>query len=178
MKIHFDPRSDYPKTVETKENFKTQLRQQFEEQLPEAVERIWELPSILETRQNEPYAALLKESRELFIAGYFYSCVAMCGIVGERFVKDLLRASVLINNRGDVNVPSEDAFNQLERVDMNGIIRFLGKAGVLTEITEKAAQRLGELRNTYAHARGESPKNDARKAIKSLHALIDRPALF
>ena len=56
---------------------------------------------------------------------------------------------------------------------MNGIIRFLNKAALLEDGAQKAAQGLGELRNTYAHARGKDPRTDAIKAIKLLHTLVE-----
>ncbi len=176
MKIHSDVRAQFNKTPEARELFGTELRQQFEKNLPESVERIWELPPIIETRQQEPYASLLREVRELFVAGYFYSCVAMCGIVGERYSKDLLRASVLTKNEGAVSTPSEDAFKYLERVEISGIIGFLKETGTLADNAAKAAKDLCELRNSYAHARGKEFGRDARKAIELLHTLIDRTA--
>jgi len=62
----------------------------------DAVERIWKLPPIILKEPFGDYVELLLETRDLFVAGQFYSCVAMCGIVGERLAKDILRASVLV----------------------------------------------------------------------------------
>ena len=56
---------------------------------------------------------------------------------------------------------------------MNGIVRFLGKAELLNVDAAKAALKLGEMRNQYAHARGQNPEDDAIKAIKLLHVLIE-----
>jgi hypothetical protein len=162
-----------PKNEQTKKDFGNILRQTFEQHLPEAVERIWELPPIMLQGPSKGYAALLIEARNLFIAGYFYSCVAMCGIVGERLIKDTFRASILTYKAGTAIIPPEEAFEQFERVDVSGISRFLKKAGVLTEEGEKAAHKLSELRNGYAHARGKEPATDAVTAIKHLHELIE-----
>lgn len=118
------------------------------------------------------YAVLLLEARQLYVDGHFYGCVAMCGIVGERLVKDLLRASVLVESAGNTHRPDDDAFNQLERVETSGITRFLNKAGLLSDASAKAAKALGELRNDYAHARGKDAPADARKAILLLDELV------
>jgi hypothetical protein len=149
------------------------LRQRFEEHLSEAVERIWGLPPIILREPFGIYKELLLEARELFVDGHFYSCVAMCGIVGERLIKDMLRASVLIEKEGRVQRPKDTVFDQLERVDVNGIVRFLKEAELLSDEAATAADSLGQLRNRYTHARGKKPEVDAIKAIKLLHALVE-----
>ena len=114
MEVFLDVKPNTPKTNRTKEDFGNMLRQTFEQRLPDAVERIWELPPvILQKPPLEEYVGLLVEARELFIAGHFYSCVAMCGIVGERLVKDMLRGSVLIYKAGNATRPPNEAFDHL-----------------------------------------------------------------
>jgi len=105
--------------------------------------------------------------------GYFYSCVAMCGIVGEKLVKDLMRGSILVSSEGGVSRPTEEAFDQLERIDASAIVRFLNKAQLLCDDAKKAAVDLAALRNQYAHARGKNPQADALESIKKLHTLLD-----
>jgi hypothetical protein len=173
MEVFVDVTPNTPKTERTREDFGHILRQKFEQRLPEAVERIWELPPVILQKPFEEYVSLLVEARELFIAGHFYSCVAMCGIVGERLLKDMLRSSVLIAKGGNATCPPDEAFDQLERVEVSGISRFLNKAALLEDGAQKVAQGLGELRNTYAHARGTDPHTDAIKAIKLLHTLVE-----
>jgi hypothetical protein len=136
------------------------------------VERLWDLPSIMVKPEGE-YLALLTEARALYLAGHFYACVAMCGIVGERLVKDAFRASVLLQKGGPPQPPSNAALDQLERVEVSGIVRFLKEAELLSGEAAKAAERLCELRNQYAHARGKSSQSDALKAIKLLHILVE-----
>lgn len=148
------------------------LRQRFEEALEDSVDRGWELPPIIVQPSGE-YLELLLESRELYVAGRFYSCVAMCGIVGERLIKDVLRASMLVQKDGKPQVPSVTALDQFERVDVNGIVRFLKEVGLLSVEATKAAEKLGQLRNQYAHARGRKPQSDALEAIKLLHIVVE-----
>ncbi|HEY6346906.1 MAG TPA: hypothetical protein VIY49_35910 [Bryobacteraceae bacterium] len=173
IEVYLDVTPDTPKTERTKEDFGNILRQKFEQGLPGAVERIWELPPVILQKPLAEYVSLLVEARELFVVGRFYSCVAMCGIVGERLVKDMLRASVLVHKAGNAIGPPSEAFDQLERVEVSGITGFLNKAALLDDGAKKAAQSLGELRNQYAHARGRDPHADAIKAIKLLHTLVE-----
>jgi len=118
------------------------------------------------------YLSLLIEARDLYILGHFYSCVAMCGIVGERLVKDALRTTVFVQRSGSLEKPSDVAFDQLERVEVNGLIRFLGRVGLISNGAVKAVNDLLELRNQYAHARGKNPQPDALQAIKLLDSLV------
>jgi hypothetical protein len=170
--VFLDLLPNQPKNNQNRESFRELLRQKFEQRLPDAVERIWELPPIILTKRNEEYLSLLLEARQLHIEGYFYSCVAMCGIVGERLVKDVFRASVLVQKNGHPQSPPEVAFDQFERVDVNGMVRFLKESDLLSVEAAKAASDLGELRNQYAHARGKKPDGDALEAIKLLHVLV------
>jgi len=165
---HSESRND-----QVREEIRQYLRHRFEEKLPEAVERIWDLPNLVLKKPSEIYTELLIEAFDLYLDGYFYSCVAMCGIVGERIIKDELRAAVLIKKGNQVRSPDSTSFDQFEHLDVSSIARFLNKAELLSDRAFKAADSLGQLRNSYVHARGKDPKEDAISAIKMLHMLIE-----
>ena len=172
MEVFVDFLPNQPKDVRTRQDFGGFLRRGFEKKLPKSVERMWDLPAMMVKLRGE-YLPLLLEARQLYVEGYFYSCVAMCGVVGERLTKDALRASVLVQKGHSSKRPSDRAFEQFERVEVNGIVRFLKEAEVLTAEGAKAAKDLCELRNQYAHARGKAPQTDAIRAIKLLHVLVE-----
>jgi hypothetical protein len=171
--VYLDVLSNQPKNDQTREEFRELLQNRFDLRLPDAVERMWELPPIVLQRPNDEYISLLVEARELFTMGYFYSCVAMCGIVGEKLVKDLLRGSILVSRNGITERPDDEAFDQFERVDVSSIIRFLNKSKLLDESAKKAAEDLLVLRNRYAHARGKNPQQDALRSIGELHTILE-----
>jgi len=171
--VYMDVLSNTPKNDQAREGFRQLLQSRFNLRLQDAVERVWELPAVILQRPNDEYISLLVEARELFTMGYFYSCVAMCGIVGEKLVKDLMRGSILVSSEGGVSRPTEEAFDQLERIDASAIVRFLNKAQLLCDDAKKAAVDLAALRNQYAHARGKNPQADALESIKKLHTLLD-----
>jgi hypothetical protein len=173
MNVFIDLLPNQPKNDQTREDFRQMLRYRFEERLPQAVERIWELPPVILKEPLGDYLALLREAREIFLAGHFYSCVAMCGIVAERLVKDVFRAAVLVERAGKAARPSDAAFDQFEHVEVSGIVRFLKEAELLSPEAAKAAESLSKLRNQYAHARGKKPDADALEAIKLLHSLVE-----
>lgn len=170
--VYVDLLMNQPKNEINRKYAADRFREQFERCLEASIDRYWDLPQLIVEPEGE-YLELLLEARDLYISGRFYSCVAMCGIVNERLIKDTLRASVLIDKDGKVERPESEAFNQLERVDVSSLARFIQKTGLLSEEAYKAAKRLGELRNDYAHARGSKPDKDALDAIKLLHQVVE-----
>jgi len=165
--------SKTPRNEEGRKNLRRRLAKKFRETLPSSVERIWDLPNINIIDPAKPYGDLLIEAHDLYINGFFYSCVAMCGIVGERLIKDLLRTHVMIEKNGGIIPPDTDAFDKLERVEISNIVEFLKATELLSEDAAKAAKELISLRNAYAHARGKKPNDDALKAIRYLHKIVD-----
>jgi hypothetical protein len=146
MDVFLDLLPNQPKDDKTRDNFRQMLLARFNERLPHAVDRVWELPPIILKEPQGEYVALLLEARELYLAGYFYSCVAMCGIVGERLVKDAFRAAVRIEIDGQLLTPSEKAFDQFERAEVSAVIRFLRESGLLGAEPAKVAEGLVTLR--------------------------------
>jgi hypothetical protein len=171
--VYVDFSANRPKTEQAKDEFREQLQIRFDKNLPDAVDRMFELPPLVLQTPDGEYLNLLLEARQLFVTGYFYSCVAMCGIVGERLVKDLLRASLLILRVAGPERPTDAAFDQLERVEISALLQFVGEAELLEDGPRTAAKKLLEMRNQYAHARGKNPFEDAKKAIGWLHALVE-----
>lgn len=173
MDVFIDLLPNQPRNAQGRETLRRILRDRFEQRLEESIDRLWNLPPIMVQQPANEYVALLCEARDLFITGHFYSCAAMCGIVGERLVKDVVRASILVERHGRAVRPAEAAFNQLERVESSNLCRFLEKAQLLNSGAAKAADRLCQLRNRYVHARGEDAQSDAAEAIKLLHSVVE-----
>jgi hypothetical protein len=147
------------------------LRVDADKKLPIAEQRAPNLPEALVARG--PYLPLLVEARELYVWGFDYGCVAMCGITAERITKDVLRAAVLVQQEGQVSTPPPVAFDQLERVEVSGLVRFLQHSGLVSKEVAEAAWQLLQLRNQYAHARGPAPAADAEKALAYLQTIVD-----
>jgi hypothetical protein len=173
MEVYLGILSKTPRNEEGRKKIREILTQKFMEKMPASVERNWDLPSIHIKNPSKRYGDLLIEARDLYINGYFYSCVAMCGIVGERLIKDVLREHVLIKKDEKLISPDKNAFDQLERLEVYGIVNFLNATGLLNKDATEAAQALGKLRNNYAHSRGKNPQEDAIKAIKYLHRIVN-----
>jgi|SRR6266498_181374 hypothetical protein len=171
--VYVDFLSNQPKNEISRQNAADRLRWQLAMRLDASIDRGFELPSLIVNNPDGEYLALLLEARQLYIDGYFYACVAMCGIVNERLIKDTLRAAVLIEKDGKVERPVDKVFDQLERVEIRALAEFIRQAGLLPEEAFNAAKDLGDLRNKYAHARGRQSKNDALNAIKLLQEVVE-----
>ena len=148
------------------------LLEEFTKGLESAVDRRLSLSTLILDEPFEDYLPLLLETRTLFTLGLYYSCVAMCGIVGERLLKNLFRSSVRIELKDRIAVPQKSAFDQLERIEMRAITAFLRKTQALSEGAFRAAYQLQEIRNDYAHSRGEDSRGDSLKAMRWLDAII------
>jgi hypothetical protein len=149
------------------------LRRKLEMQLAASVERIWDLPPLMVIYTGGEYLKLLREARDLYVDGYFYSCVATCGIVSERIIKDILCASIKIEKDGIVETPENEVIEELEQIDVFRIAKLLRKTELLSRETFKAVDNLVQLRNKYAHARGREAQTDALNAIKLLHQVVE-----
>ena len=156
------------------EGLKARLRAKCEAKSEQVVARLATLPELMVYSHFGEYIPLLKEAREIYSQGYFYSCVAMCGITAERMVKDILRGSVLVRSgTTEATQPDTKAFDQFERIDVSGLARFLLEANIIEKAAWEALDALFQLRNKYAHARGKAAEADALKAINHLHTFVD-----
>jgi hypothetical protein len=115
--------------------------------------RLSQLPPLL--MENGAYCGLIREARDVFVDGYFYACVAMCGISLERFQRDKA-------------APFRAARKKIEEVR-----RILQKNKVLLPETLDLCKKMAKLRDKYAHGRGSNPKEDALKALAWMHSFID-----
>jgi hypothetical protein len=173
-KFFADPGSEQPQTPEAKAEAEEELLSQFKLKVSDIVGRSWQLPSLAVQKGNYEYLQLLTEARELYRSGHFYSCVAMSGIVAERLVKDLLRQRIMVSkDDGDPVKPTEEALDQLERVDMSSLVRFCKETKLIDSPTSIAVTALYELRNKYAHGRGKGAAEDSLKAIGLVHQLVE-----
>jgi hypothetical protein len=101
------------------------------------------------------YCKLLREARDVFIDGYFYSCVAMCGIAMERFQFD-----------------KATPHGATRKHKMDYIRSLLEKHTVLKTTSLTLCKNMANLRNDYAHGHGVNPADDARKALDMVQEFI------
>jgi hypothetical protein len=117
-------------------------------------ERLSQLPPLL--IEVGPYCKLLREARDVFVDGYFYACVAMCGISFERFQRDKAKPYDATRNH-----------------KMPQVRKILQENRVLSPETLVLCKSMADLRNEYVHGEGLKPKEDALKALTWMHSFID-----
>jgi hypothetical protein len=112
------------------------------------------LPPLL--MDDGPYCALLREARDVFVDGYFYACVAMCGISFERFQRDKAKP-----------------YGATRQIKLWQIQKILRTNEVVTRETLALCKDMADLRNEYAHGHGLKPREDALRALAWMHSFID-----
>jgi hypothetical protein len=117
-------------------------------------ERLSQLPPLL--IEVGPYCSLLREARDVFVDGYFYACVAMCGISLERFQRD-----------------KAQPYLSTQEAKMPVVRSTLEKNKVLALETLALCEEMARLRNEYAHGHGVKPREDALKTLTWMHSFID-----
>ena len=147
------------------------LCERFELRIDDAVTRYSSLSPLMVHAGD--YCDLLREARDLYVYGYFYSCVAMCGITAERIAKDIFMRSLLVISDGKALPPSSEAMEDLESFGAKSICKFLIDVGLLKKKLQASFKNMGELRNKYSHAGGKTPEKDAQNAIGYLHDIVD-----
>jgi len=117
-------------------------------------ERLSQLPALL--IEVGAYCGLIREARDVFVDGHFYSCVAMCGISFERFQRDKAKP-----------------YAATRKHSMREVRDILEKNKGLKSGTFTLCEEMANLRNDYAHGHGLKPKEDALKALEWMHRFID-----
>lgn len=120
----------------------------------DTLERLSQLPPLL--MEAGPYCGLIREARDVFVGGYSYACVAMCGISFERFQRD-----------------KAAPYGATRKHKMPKVRRILKENSVLKVETLALCKKMAKLRNDYAHGDGLKPKEDALKALTWMHSFID-----
>jgi hypothetical protein len=146
------------------------LRADLESKIVDCVNRYASLPALV-VHEGE-YRKLLIEARNLFTYGYFYSCVAMCGISAERILKDIFVGRFSVVSKGQTVPPNAKSKKALESFSAKSICDFLAAAGFFDKTLQQHFAKLASLRNKYAHAGGKNAETDAREAINHLHAIV------
>jgi hypothetical protein len=123
------------------------------------LERLSKLPPLL--IEDGPYCRLIREARDVFVDGYFYACVAMCGISFERFQRD-----------------KAAPYGATRKHKMWEVRHILEDNKVLSSGSFCLCKKMADLRNDYAHGHGLNPKKDALKSLEWMRSFIDNETNF
>jgi len=160
------------------ESAKELMRQELERDLGKRISRYKELPAIMiqvsGKNGKDEYAKLLQEARKLYVEGKFYSCVIICGVTSERIAKDILRKMIALKL---LKKPDKtkilNFLKQLDRIPMDVVYNSIIAVEAVNKSTRKTFEKLSKLRDNYVHARRVESQEDAQKAIKYLHEIVE-----
>ena len=159
----------------TPEQIKEHYRQIFEAELDAIAERVPLVGPMLLPAANDEMDyldKLVREARDLFIFGHFYSCIVMCGAVSERIMKDICKSNIRLKTESGTTEPTEKFLRCLENVDLSKLLDLCEHGGMIDNEVRQHAQRMMEIRNKYAHAKGKEAESDALKSIGLLNKIV------
>jgi len=171
--LYLDATPNVVRTIEDREDFSRHLHQQLDSAMEGILTRKAALPVLVV--KSGKHLDLLLEARALFEHGYFYSCVAMCGITAERIVKDIFAETIAVQSEGKLIRPGARAVSKLEEMPTNQITQFLYHAGVMDKKLLDVFSKLATLRNRYAHAseKIQNHEQDAKAGVEYLHEIVE-----
>lgn len=136
--------------------------------VPQILEREAKIKPLLSDKIGD-YYNLLKEARECFDLGLFYSTVAMVGISAEKFAADLFE-NVTYHVNGNP-ILEKDLLGERDRISHFKRLVILHKAGILNDNEYEKLEKIRLKRNDYIHSKSEiNPEQDS---LEMLNLMID-----
>ena len=72
-----------------REDLKDELKKQFNDKINDVVKRLFKIQDLLIIKKL-PCHDLVYEAKMLYVEGYFYATIALCGVVGENVARMIL----------------------------------------------------------------------------------------
>lgn len=129
-----------------REDLKDKLKKQFNDKINDVVKRILRIQD-LSVIKKLPCHDLVYETKMLYIEGYFYATIALCGMVGENIARMILNDSEITIN-GSRIIRGKTIFGRLDFVVINKI---LINVGLIQQDSYKKLEKIRKLRNKYVH---------------------------
>lgn len=147
---------------------KEKLSNNFQSKLKESIERYFKIQD-LSIIQKLPFCDLACEAKELYVGGYFYSTIAICGVIAESIARAVLDdCEVIINQRNRIR--GKTIFKKLDFVVINKI---LINANLIHQDSYKKLEKIRKLRNKYIHNyKVISPLTVKKDALVSLNYIV------
>src|SRR5260221_1897928 len=148
-----------------KEAYKEVLRQWFESNIADSVNRKWEIEEIFYLKKISDFIKLVREAESIYELGFFTSCIALVGISAEDFSKYIS----LENNRPthitDTYSSGQRAGQQYDVSQFNRLKLQLNE-GLINQQTYNLLDEIRKTRNDCLHY-NQSFKQKATTDLKS-----------
>ncbi|MDP8201976.1 MAG: hypothetical protein P9M11_07530 [Candidatus Tenebribacter burtonii] len=171
-KVYLDTIPNLLKDSINEKKISETLLSNYNGKIAEIIDRYKNLPAIVV--DIGVYTESLKEARQVYIEGYFYSCIAMCCVTAEKIAKDILIQNLFIQKDDNFeNIPKE-AIKYFEKINLETIREILIKSNLISGNLRNPYKKLVELRNRYMHIRDiTATKSDAISALNFLNFIIE-----
>lgn len=116
------------------------------------------------------YEDFLNEAKELLSYGYYYSCVAMCSMLAEHIIRNILRKKIL-GDKSYVMISSEET-KIIDTFPSNLICKFLFENELVDKTVVDAFEDLASLRNKYFQIYVKPSEKNARLSTELLENII------
>lgn len=155
---------------EYKKQLSKKFKKYFDAKLNEVVSRSISVEN-LNVIKNIAFFDLVSEARSLYIEGFYYSTVALCGVIGENICRTVVEsAEVTINQKKLENK------KPLIKLDFSALNKILIGLNLISQNSYRNLEIIRKLRNEYVHGKTLSnitnAKKDAKKSINCIIAIL------
>ena len=144
-----------------------EFKKYFDAKLNEVVSRSISVEN-LNVIKNIAFFDLVSEARSLYIEGFYYSTVALCGVIGENICRTIVEsAEITINQKKLENK------KPLIKLDFSALNKILIGLNLISQNSYRNLEIIRKLRNDYVHGKTLSNITNAKKDAKiSINCII------
>lgn len=152
---------------EYKKQLSDEFKKYFDAKLNEIVNRSISIEN-LNIIKNIAFFDLVSEARSLYIEGFYYSTVALCGVIGENICRTIVEsAEITINQKKLENK------KPLIKLDFSALNKILIGLNLISQDSYLNLENIRKLRNDYVHGKTLSNIANAKKDAKiSINCII------
>ena len=152
---------------EYKKQLSDEFKKYFDAKLNEIVNRSISIEN-LNIIKNIAFFDLVSEARSLYIEGFYYSTVALCGVIGENICRTIVEsAEITINQKKLENK------KPLIKLDFSALNKILIGLNLISQNSYLNLENIRKLRNDYVHGKTLSNIANAKKDAKiSINCII------
>lgn len=152
---------------EYKKQLSNEFKKYFDAKLNEIINRSISIEN-LNIIKNIAFFDLVSEARSLYIEGFYYSTVALCGVIGENICRTILEsAEITINQKKLENK------KPLIKLDFSALNKILIGLNLIGQKSHRNLEKIRKLRNEYVHGKTLSNIANSKKDAKiSINCII------
>ena len=152
---------------EYRKQLSKEFKKYFDAKLNEVVSRSISIEN-LNIIKNIAFFDLVSEARSLYIEGFYYSTVALCGVIGENICRTIVESAEII-----INQKKLENKKPLIKLDFSTLNKVLIGLNLIGQNSYRNLEIIRKLRNDYVHGKTLSNITNAKKDAKiSINCII------